>query len=888
MSLFAYYAWHSFKNQLKKLFKTWVLIFLLVCMLIGGLIGGGIATLENIAEDQNPGTEIEDITEDPVDVPEIIIPEGESRVADITELIAGLAALGLMLLFIKGADKNGAAIFLPADVALLFTSPMKPQAVLAFRTMCTIGLVLLTSVYMLFQIPNLVINVGLSIWQALSILLAWFFVFLFGQLIKIFLYTLCSTKLYLKKYITPGILGIIGIAGIGYIVFHVLHDMSPLESAVAFFNSPVSRYIPIWGWTKGIVGASFDNSLSSALIFTGLNILAASLIVGITWRIKADFYEDAMAKSEETAAILRDAQERGSLAGRSRKKDRSEKLLRDAFNKGQGASVFYYKSMYNRRRFAIAAVFTKTSITYIAVAVLISVLFLRVFTGSEYGQIAVVMALGVMVFYRTLGNPLESDTKSQYFALIPEPIGKKVFYSLLGSCVNSILDVIPALLVSTLMLRASFINAIAWILFLVSIDAYATIVGTFIALSVPTSAGTNIKQVVQIMFIYFGLLPDIAVMAVGFVMGSLFTAALICVAINLALFGVFFALTTNFICPISRRVEGIELSKKQLKQCRKTFSRVSFVPIVMAGVAVALQVAIVAVLKHFGIDVKNINGYLFILNFLPMYAVGLPMSTIAVWGIKADKLETRSFGIKNMLKSFAVCMAFMYTGNIIGTLITSALSSATGSEAEFIIGDLINEGDSFWIILFVVIIGPIVEELIFRKIMIDRLSRYGRSLAIVFSALAFGLFHGNLNQFFYATALGLIFGYIYTKTGRLIYSVILHMCVNFLGSVVSVFVVSKIDFDSIAEISEISDPSELISGGFVLFGIYILFILAMVITGWIIFFANLRKLELPPASMPVMKKERFRTAYLNIGFICILLYFIVSTVMTFVDIGGLL
>ena len=76
MSLFAYYAWHSFKNQLKKLFKTWVLIFLLVCMLLGGLIGGGIATLENIAEDQNPGTEIEDITEDPVDVPEIIIPEG--------------------------------------------------------------------------------------------------------------------------------------------------------------------------------------------------------------------------------------------------------------------------------------------------------------------------------------------------------------------------------------------------------------------------------------------------------------------------------------------------------------------------------------------------------------------------------------------------------------------------------------------------------------------------------------------------------------------------------------------------------------------------------------------------------------------------------------------
>ena len=41
MRLFLYYALHSFVNQLRKLFKTWVLIFLLACMLLGGLIGLG-------------------------------------------------------------------------------------------------------------------------------------------------------------------------------------------------------------------------------------------------------------------------------------------------------------------------------------------------------------------------------------------------------------------------------------------------------------------------------------------------------------------------------------------------------------------------------------------------------------------------------------------------------------------------------------------------------------------------------------------------------------------------------------------------------------------------------------------------------------------------------
>ena len=49
MRLFGYYAWHSFINQLRKLFKTWVLIFLVVCMAIGVLIGVGAAMLDDAA-----------------------------------------------------------------------------------------------------------------------------------------------------------------------------------------------------------------------------------------------------------------------------------------------------------------------------------------------------------------------------------------------------------------------------------------------------------------------------------------------------------------------------------------------------------------------------------------------------------------------------------------------------------------------------------------------------------------------------------------------------------------------------------------------------------------------------------------------------------------------
>ena len=49
----------------------------------------------------------------------------------------------------------------------------------------------------------------------------------------------------------------------------------------------------------------------------------------------------------------------------------------------------------------------------------------------------------------------------------------------------------------------------------------------------------------------------------------------------------------------------------------------------------------------------------------------------------------------------------------------------------------------------------------------------------------FGLFHLNLFQFFYAFGLGLMFGYVYMRTSQLRYSIVMHMIINFNGSVLA-------------------------------------------------------------------------------------------------------
>ena len=56
---------------------------------------------------------------------------------------------------------------------------------------------------------------------------------------------------------------------------------------------------------------------------------------------------------------------------------------------------------------------------------------------------------------------------------------------------------------------------------------------------------------------------------------------------------------------------------------------------------------------------------------------------------------------------------------------------------------------------------------------------------MVFTAVMFGLMHGNVAQFLYAAAIGLIFGYVAVRTNRILYTVILHIMVNSFGTVLA-------------------------------------------------------------------------------------------------------
>lgn len=87
-------------------------------------------------------------------------------------------------------------------------------------------------------------------------------------------------------------------------------------------------------------------------------------------------------------------------------------------------------------------------------------------------------------------------------------------------------------------------------------------------------------------------------------------------------------------------------------------------------------------------------------------------------------------------------------------------------------------GTNIILLLYVVIAAPILEEIMFRGLVMNLLAPVNRTFALIASALLFGLMHQNFNQLFNGFLLGLLLGYIALKSGSIISSVICHIAAN--------------------------------------------------------------------------------------------------------------
>ncbi|MBQ4140471.1 MAG: CPBP family intramembrane metalloprotease [Clostridia bacterium] len=183
---------------------------------------------------------------------------------------------------------------------------------------------------------------------------------------------------------------------------------------------------------------------------------------------------------------------------------------------------------------------------------------------------------------------------------------------------------------------------------------------------------------------------------------------------------------------------------------------------------------------------KYLLIYNAILVAIPTAAAALFLLRVPRYAPTRKKISVKGFGAV-VLIAFGVS----YVGNTVSRFLINLVYAFSGIEITDRVSAAISAVEPWQVILCTVLLAPIMEEFLFRKLLIDRLYRHGELLAILVSAAFFGLFHQNVYQIAGAAGAGLVLGYLYCKTGSYLAVTLLHMIYNLIG-VIPVFLSARV------------------------------------------------------------------------------------------------
>lgn len=250
-------------------------------------------------------------------------------------------------------------------------------------------------------------------------------------------------------------------------------------------------------------------------------------------------------------------------------------------------------------------------------------------------------------------------------------------------------------------------------------------------------------------------------------------------------------------------------------------------------------------------------------SMIPMYLVGLPIMILLIKKMGHQEIEKKSMAANDLLKCMLIGYALIIIGNLFGLGVTEVIALIKGEAVINPIVDIVSTGNIWITSIYTVICAPIFEEIIFRKLLIERTVKYGEKAAVIFSGITFALFHGNLNQFVYAFILGVFLAFIYLKTGQLKYCIIIHMFINFMGSFLPIIVTTHFDAS--------------VMPGMIVNFVYSIIIFAMVIAGIVLLIKSRKKFILNAGENE--KGKWFNKMFVNAGMILYSLFWIANMVI---------
>lgn len=212
------------------------------------------------------------------------------------------------------------------------------------------------------------------------------------------------------------------------------------------------------------------------------------------------------------------------------------------------------------------------------------------------------------------------------------------------------------------------------------------------------------------------------------------------------------------------------------------------------------SIVLAAVVSLFGLFLRGGEGlsagYWFLLdhmNLVSCVIYTVPAVAFILWYwlevVRRDgaasfaRAQTKKITPAGVLWTLVLAYAVQHAVSIIIGFLAFMLPETVAAYEEMVESAGLTDYSLTWVFA-VVILPPLVEETVFRGLILHYLKKGGARFwaANLIQAVLFGIYHGNLVQGIYAFCIGVLLGYLAERYGSLIIPVMVHALFNLFGT----------------------------------------------------------------------------------------------------------
>lgn len=224
---------------------------------------------------------------------------------------------------------------------------------------------------------------------------------------------------------------------------------------------------------------------------------------------------------------------------------------------------------------------------------------------------------------------------------------------------------------------------------------------------------------------------------------------------------------------------------EQVREIRRCYNRLGLGMLAYMLISQLLAIPLLLIAKE--LNLLQTEWVSLLIQDGVQYLVALPVTTCIVRSIHNPQrpMVSKMLSVRKFIHYAALSIGLMYLFNIVGNLLNLLLAAIKGAPVANLVEESVSTYSLWRGILLLVVLAPLAEEFLFRKVVYEAVGIYGEKAYLFTSACMFMLMHGNVVQYPYAFVLGLLFAWIYLRTGNIWNTILLHAAANFVGGVLS-------------------------------------------------------------------------------------------------------